>query len=150
MSTIVTLWSRIPRVVRQLAVGGLATVVDTVVLVATLWAWALSPGVAAVLGCLAGGVVNFGVTRAWVFAAADRAWVPQAARYAVVVVGGGALVSGAAVAALCAAGLPVLAAKAVAVVVTMLAWTYPMSARVVFAAPPPAARDPGRVAPACG
>jgi putative flippase GtrA len=73
-----------------------------------------------------------------VFRARDRAWWRQAARYALIVVGGGAVVSGLVVAALVAAHLPLALAKAAAVVIVLCAWTYPMSARVVFAPTRPA------------
>ncbi|MBK9034702.1 MAG: GtrA family protein [Myxococcales bacterium] len=129
-------WARLPGPLRQLVASGVATCVDTAVLLALVHGAGLVAGVAAALGCLVGGAVNFAITRAWVFAARDRAWVGQALRYGVIVVGGGAVVSGLAVAALGAAGLPLLVGKAIAVVVTMLAWTYPLSARVVFAAAP--------------
>jgi putative flippase GtrA len=124
---------QLPRPLRLLCASGLATGLDTAILVGLSLGAGLAPGFAAALGCLGGGLVNFVLTRAWVFAARDRAWLPQALRYGVVVVGGGAVVSGLAVAALCAAGAPLLAAKVGAVIVTMAAWTYPLSARVVFA-----------------
>jgi putative flippase GtrA len=132
--------SRLPRVVRLLIASGVATAADTAVLFALCWQLGVGPGPAAVAGCLVGGAVNFAIGRSWVFAARDRAWWRQAARYAVIVVGGGAAVSGLAVAALVAARLPLPLAKALAVGIVLLAWTYPMSARVVFA--------PGRPAPA--
>jgi putative flippase GtrA len=125
--------SRLPRPLRLLVASGLATAADTAILVALARGAGLRPGLAAAIGCLAGGLVNFVMTRSWVFTAGDRAWVPQALRYGVIVVGGGAAVSGLAVAALCAAGAPLLIAKAIAVVVTMALWTYPLAARVVFA-----------------
>jgi putative flippase GtrA len=130
--------SRLPRLLRLLIASGVATTADSAVLFVLCWQLGVAPGLAAVAGCLVGGAVNFAIGRAWVFRARDRAWWLQAARYAVIVVGGGAVVSGLAVASLVAAGLPLPLAKAAAVVIVLLAWTYPMSARVVFAAAPPA------------
>jgi putative flippase GtrA len=72
-------------------------------------------------GGLVGGAVHFAIGRVWVFRSRDRAWWLQAARYAVVVIGGGAAVSGIAVAALVAAQLPLAVAKAIAVVIVLLA-----------------------------
>lgn len=123
------------RVLRLLIGSATATSVDAVVLLTLVWVLRVPITIATVLGCLCGGAVNFALTRAWVFGSRDRAWVAQAVRYFVVVVGGGALVSGAAVAALTALGLPLFVAKAGAIATTMVSWTYPMSARVVFAAP---------------
>jgi putative flippase GtrA len=123
---------------RLMISSGIATAADSAVLLVLCWQLGLPPGPAAVCGCLVGGAVNFAIGRSWVFRARDRAWWRQAARYAVIVVGGGAVVSGLAVAALVAAGLPLPVAKAAAVVIVLLAWTYPMSARVVFAAAQPA------------
>jgi putative flippase GtrA len=135
---------RVPRLLRLLVASGLATLADAAVLLALCWQLGAPPGPAAVAGALVGGAVNFAIGRAWVFGARDRAWWRQAARYAVVVVGGGAVVSGLAVAALVAAGLLLPVAKAIAVVVVLIAWTYPMSARVVFAPGPRSAAPAGR------
>lgn len=126
---------RLPRWCRLLIASGLATAADSAVLLALCWQLGVAPGRAAAAGCLVGGAINFTIGRRWVFRAQARAWWRQAARYAVVVVGGGAVVSGVAVAALVAAHLPLPLAKALAVVIVLFAWTYPMSSRVVFAAP---------------
>lgn len=135
------LWSRLPRLLRVLASGGAATAVDTVVLIVLCGLAGVPAGAAAVAGCLAGGGVNFTIKRRWIFAAAGHRWPAQLLRYGVVVVGGGAVVSGAAVAGLVASGLPVLAAKAITVGLVLVTWTYPLSARLIFApvAPPPRA-----------
>ena len=131
--------SRLPRLLRLAIASGVATTADSAVLFALCWQLGVAPGPAAAAGCLVGGAVNFAIGRAWVFR--ERAWWRQAARYALIVVGGGAVVSGLVVAALVAAHLPLPLAKAAAVVIVLLAWTYPMSARVVFA-------PQGRVTPA--
>jgi putative flippase GtrA len=136
----------LPRWCRLLIASGVATAADAAVLLALCWQLGVAPGRAAAVGCLVGGAVNFAIGRTWVFQARGRAWWRQAARYAVVVVGGGAVVSGVAVAALAAAQLPLPLAKAIAVVIVLFAWTYPMASRVVFAAagPAPAGRSPAR------
>lgn len=128
------LWHRLPRPLRVLIAGGAATACDTIVLMITCWGLGVPPGFAAIAGCLTGGAVNFAINRRWIFAATGASWLPQLARYGVIVVGGGALVSGAVVAALAAAGVPLLVAKASAVMIALVTWTYPMSARVVFGA----------------
>lgn len=134
MGRAIARWTRRgSRLARLATASGVATAVDTAVLLLLVAGAGLAPGPAAVVGCLAGGAVNFAVSRRWVFRAHARRWWPQALRYGVIVVGGGALVSGLAVAALTAVGAPLLLAKAVAIVTTMTAWTYPMAARVVFA-----------------
>jgi putative flippase GtrA len=125
--------SRLPRLLRLLIASCVATTADSAVLFVLCWQLGVAPGLAAAAGCLVGGAVNFAIGRAWVFRARDRAWWRQAARYALIVVGGGAVVSGLVVAALVAAHLPLALAKAAAVVIVLCAWTYPMSARVVFA-----------------
>jgi putative flippase GtrA len=130
---IVMVWQRVPRPLRMICSGGAATTVDTAVLVLLCWGAGLPAGLAAALGCLAGGVTNFAITRRAIFGARGRGWLEQAARYALLVVGGGAAVSAFAVAGLVALGLPLLVAKAGAVVIALGVWTYPMSARVVFA-----------------
>lgn len=125
--------TRLPRLLRLLIASCVATTADSAVLFVLCWRLGAAPGLAATAGALVGGAVNFAIGRAWVFRARDRAWWRQAARYALIVVGGGAVVSGLAVAALVAVHLPLPLAKAAAVVIVLLAWTYPMSARVVFA-----------------
>lgn len=130
-----TIFDRAPRLARVLRLGissGAATMVDTALLFVLVHATGFAPGPAALLGSLAGGAVNFAINRRWVFAVGGG-WLGQALRYFAIVVGGGAVVSAAAVAALCALGLPLLIAKGAAVLITMAAWTYPMASRVVFA-----------------
>jgi putative flippase GtrA len=122
------------RLVRVVIAGGGATAIDTIVLAALYYGVDVAPGSAAVLGCLAGGAVNFVLNRRWVFGATDGAWLRQAALYAGIIVGGGAVISGLTVAALHVASLPLLLAKVGAIGIVLVAWTYPMSARVVFRA----------------
>lgn len=124
---------RVMRVLRLGVSSGVATLVDTALLFVLVHAAGVVAGLAAFAGSLAGGAVNFAISRRWVFAASVAGWIGQALRYAAIVVAGGAVVSAAAVAALYAIGLPLLIAKGAAVLITMAAWTYPMASRVVFA-----------------
>jgi putative flippase GtrA len=133
------LWARVPRVLRVLVASGAATAADTAVLLLLCWGVGLSAGLAAGAGSVAGGAVNFAINRTFIFGGGAGDWWTQALRYGVIVVLGGAVISGVAVAALVATGLPLLVAKAAAVVLTLVVWTYPMSARVVFAGPAVAA-----------
>lgn len=123
---------RLGRALRLLIASGTATSADTAVLFALVHAADVAPALATVIGCLAGGSVNFALARGWVFAVRGRGWLGSLLRYAVVVVGGGALVSAAVVAAVAALGAPLLMAKAAAIGVTMASWTYPMT-RLVLA-----------------
>lgn len=125
----------VARFARLLAASSAATLADVATLLAVVTLCGLAPGPASVVGCLVGGGVNFAINRAWVFRGRRGPWLLQAMRYGVIVVGGGAVVSGLAVAALTSVGLPLLIAKAGAVVTALVAWTYPMSARVVFVPP---------------
>lgn len=122
-----------PRIARQLVASGCATAADAVVLAALCAVIGVAPGLAGIAASLVGGAVNFALGRGWVFAARDRAWWRQAARYAMVVVVGGAIATGVVIAVLTAWGAPLIVAKSAAVVVVLVGWTYPMSARVVFA-----------------
>ena len=120
------------RLLRVVMAGGIATALDTLVLAALFFAYDVSAGQAALCGSLAGGAVNFVLNRKFVFGATQGDWRRQALLYAVVVVGGGAIVSAVAVAAMHGVGIPVMLAKLGAIGVVLVAWTYPMSARVVF------------------
>lgn len=127
---------------RFLAASVCATTTDAIVLFACHHLLAIDAGIATIAGCLAGGLVNFMLGRSWVFADRRASWWRTVASYLIVVVGGAALISGAVVAALAALAIPVVLAKAAAVLLTMLVWTYPMSSRVITQrGPAPAAVD---------
>lgn len=118
---------------RMLATSTASTAVDVVTLLALAGMLAVPAGTAAVLGCLAGGVVSFVLSRHYVFGAAAGCWKKQLLGYGVLVVLGGALLSGAIVrATVLHLGAPVLLAKGVAATVVMVAWNYPLSARLIF------------------
>lgn len=124
------LWSRLPRLIRVGVASGAATGVDTALLLGLCWLGGIGPGPAAFVASLAGGAVNFTINRRWVFGRRGGPWLAQALAYGLVVVLGGAGLGAVAVAAGVAVGLPLLIAKAAAVVAVLLGWTYPMSARV--------------------
>ena len=118
---------QLSRLVRQLTSSAIATTIDLVLLLALVQV--VPPAIAAAVAAIGGGCANFAIGRIWVFEARGSV-VGQAVGYAVLVVGGGALVSGAIVGGLAAAGIPLVVAKVLAVGVVMLAWTYPVSARI--------------------
>jgi putative flippase GtrA len=124
---------RLPRLVRLVAASTIATLIDATVLVLCAHRMGLAAGLAGALGAGAGGVVNFAINRIWVFDAGRGPVLAQAAAYAAIVVGGGALLTAAIVGAAVAGGAPLLVAKGGAVAAVMLLWTYPVSARMVFA-----------------
>ena len=120
---------RIPTLARQVTASTIATSVDLMMLFALVRVVGLPPAIAAIAAALGGGATNFAIGRCWVFEARGPV-IDQAVRYAVLVVGGGAIVSGAVVGGLAALGLPLVVAKVLAVGLVMLGWTYPVSARI--------------------
>jgi putative flippase GtrA len=121
----------IKRLVRVVLAGGIATAVDALVLGILYFACDVPAGRAALAGALAGGAVNFVLNRTWVFSVTGS-WWRQALLYGMVVVGG-AVLGSAIVATVHGFGVPVMLAKVAAIGIVLVAWTYPMSARVVFA-----------------
>jgi putative flippase GtrA len=120
------------RVARALASSAVASGVDVVTLLALIHVTHVTAGVAAAIGCLAGGIANFALSRAWVFQSKGQA-MRQLVTYGILVVGCGALLSGAVVQlATVALGLSVLAAKCAAAVLVFFGWNYPIAARLVF------------------
>lgn len=118
---------------RHQAAALLATCADFAIMIALVELARLAPPLATVLSAVAGGAVNFALSRAWAFRALHRGTLTgQAARYAVVSLGG-ALLNGAVLAAVLAVvSAPyVLARVGVSVLVSVL-YTYPLHTRVVF------------------
>ena len=110
-----------------------ASAVDLATLLGLLHLAHLAAGLAGAAGCVAGGVVNFALNRAFVFRRGGRGWLGQLLRYAVLVVLAGALIAGGIIQlGVTVLGLPVLAAKAIAAALVLGCWNYPVSARLVF------------------
>lgn len=125
--------SRMVRVLRAAASGIVASGVDVVTLFALVHVTQVAVGVAAALGCLAGGVANFLLCRTWAFQNDRRHVIEQVITYGLVIVGGSALMSGAVVQlATVTLGLSVIAAKVAAAILVFLGWNYPLSSRFVF------------------
>jgi putative flippase GtrA len=112
-----------------------ASALDVTVLIALCHLGHLAAGAAAALGALAGGALNFALTRRWVFRGGGTGrWWRQAAAYGVLVVLCGALLSGLIVQLwMTRLGGPVLLAKLGAAALVLLGWNYPIASRVVFA-----------------
>lgn len=113
-----------------------ATVADFGVMIALVELAGCAPPLATVVSAVAGGVVNFSVSRAWAFRRQHRGTLSsQALRYGVVSLGG-ALVNASLLAlALAAVAVPYPAARAVVAVLVSVLYTYPLHTRVVFRLP---------------
>lgn len=118
---------------RALTASIAATALDVVTLLALVRVAHVTAGLAAAAGCIAGGALNFVLSRRWVFAARGRSATRQLAAYGVLVVLGSAVMAGVLVhAGTALLGAPILAAKATAAALVFVTWTYPVSERVVF------------------
>jgi putative flippase GtrA len=113
----------------------LATVFDVATLLVLVQLARVEAGIAAAIGCLVGGSVNFLLSRRWVFAARkQRAAGKQLALYGLLVVAGSAVLAGTLVhVATATLGAPLVVAKGAAAALVFVLWSYPISARVVFA-----------------
>lgn len=113
------------------AASMVASVTDVSVLAISRRA-GVAVGVAAFLGCLAGGVANFAALRRKVFARATTSVAASALRYGLLVVVGGALIT----ALLCSLGVslgaPLVVVRPVVGGLVLALWGYPISKRVVF------------------
>jgi putative flippase GtrA len=111
----------------------LATVVDFSVMIALVELVGLAPPLATIAAAICGGVTNFALGRTWAFRDVHTGSLGgQAARYAVVSLGG-ALINGAALAGMLAVSMiPYVLARLVVSFSVSLAYTYPMHTRVVF------------------
>ena len=128
------------RLIRQALSSLAATALDLVTLLSLTSLLHLYAGLAGALGNVAGGLLSFVLCRRWVFGAGakggggSRLLRGQLVRYAVLVVGCGALLTGAAIQlATSALGLPLLAAKAVIGALVLVCWNCPIATRHVFA-----------------
>lgn len=113
----------------------LATAVDFSVMVALVELAALAPPRATFVAAFCGGVTNFTLGRTWAFREVHTGSVTgQAARYAVVSIGGALLNAGALAAMLAVWVVPYLLGRLAISYVVSLAYTYPLHTRVVFRA----------------
>jgi len=120
-------------VARHQIAAAIGTGADFSMMVALVELVDLAPPVAAVLSALIGGIVNFGLSRAWAFRQRHRGTVgSQALRYAVVS-SCGAVLNGALLALLLVAiKVPYPLARAAVALVVGLLYTYPLHTRFVF------------------
>jgi putative flippase GtrA len=111
----------------------IGTSADFTAMIALVELARLAPPGATVMSALVGGLVNFSVSRAWAFRKRHRGTVAsQAARYAMVSLGG-ALLNGLLLAAvLAAASFPYVFARVGVAVSLSVLYTYPLHTRVVF------------------
>ena len=118
----------------MMASSAAASALDVTVLVALVHLGHLAAGPAAALGALVGGALNFALTRRFVFRGASGCVWRQAAAYGLLIVVGGALLSGLIVQLwMTRLGGPILIAKLAAAGLVLIGWNYPIASRVVFA-----------------
>ena len=112
-----------------------ATAADFAVMIALVELAHLSPPLATLAGAVFGGVTNFSLGRAWAFRDAHTGSLrSQAARYAVVSLGGALLNAGLVASVLGVLSIPYVLARLLVSGLVSLAYTYPMHTRVVFRA----------------
>ncbi len=127
----------LPRPLRAGIASLLASVVDLATLLLIAQTAHVAAGLAVALGCLAGGAVNFALSRRWVFRTRGAGRRRQFALYGFVIVGGGAVLAGLLVQlATTTLGAPLLPARCAIAVVLFVCWNYPLSSLVVFAKEP--------------
>jgi phosphatidylglycerophosphate synthase/putative flippase GtrA len=121
-----------PQLGRSVVSAVLATGADFVVVLTTL-DLGLTPWLATGLGCVVGGVLNFGLNRLWTFASRG-APAGEALRYAVVSGSSALLNAGGVAAVLLLPGIPSLVAWGIVRGVVFLSWNYPLQRSYVFEA----------------
>jgi putative flippase GtrA len=89
-------------------------------------------------GAAAGALTNFALGRHWIFEAHERAWAPQALRYAAVSAASLGLNAAGEYLLAVRLGVAYIAARALTAVVVSLVWNLPMQRRFVFPAAPEA------------
>lgn len=113
----------------------LATIVDFSVMIALVELAGAAPPLATIGAAVCGGMANFTLGRTWAFREQHTGSLSgQAARYAVVSLGGALLNAGVLAAMLAVAMIPYVLARLVVSYSVSLAYTYPMHTRVVFRA----------------
>jgi len=123
--------SRKHRILRTGLAGLVATTVDVTTMVALVELCRLPVGIAAFLGAVAGAKVGFLISKYWAFRDDSPIAPRQVGAYAGVALGTAVCVA-LVVTVLSGAGLPYLAAKAIASISTFVCWSYPAQSRLVF------------------
>jgi len=123
--------SSIARPVRAAVANGVATAVDFSIAAALVYLFEHHPSLSTALGCVAGAVTSFVLSRVWAFSAGGGAWAPQVARYIAVSAASAGLNAGG-VALLATLGLPVVGAWCIARGVLFATWSYPLQRDFVF------------------
>lgn len=113
-----------------------ATFADFGTMIALVELFGCAPPLATIVSAIAGGVVNFSVSRAWAFRRRHRGTLPsQAVRYGAVSLGGALLNAALLALALAISDLPYPAARAIIAVAVSVLYTYPLHTRFVFRLP---------------
>jgi len=120
----------IGRPVRAAVANGVATVIDFSVAAALVYLFERHPSLSTALGCVAGAVASFLLSRVWAFSAGG-AWAPQVIRYVAVSAATAGLNAGG-VALLATLGLPFVVAWCIARGVLFATWSYPLQRDFVF------------------
>ncbi len=121
---------------RHQAASAMSAAVDFGVMIACVSGLGLGPVAGTVWGASAGALTNFSLGRHWIFEAHERAWAPQALRYAAVSAASLGLNAAGEYLVAVRLGVAYVAARALTAVVVSLAWNLPMQRRFVFPAAP--------------
>jgi putative flippase GtrA len=118
---------------RHQITAALGTTADFGTMVALVELGHLSPPVATILSAIAGGVVNFSLSRVWAYRERHGgSLASQAARYAVGSLGGALLNATLLALFLRLAAVPYPAARAIIAIAISVLYTYPVHTRLVF------------------
>lgn len=118
---------------RHQIAAGIATGADFATMIALVELATLSPPFATMLSAIAGGVVNFTLSRGWAFHTRHAGTVrSQALRYGAVSLGGALVNAGALALFLRAVTLPYPLARVAGSMAVSLLYTYPLHTRFVF------------------
>jgi putative flippase GtrA len=122
---------------RHQVAAAAATTADFSAMIALVELGHRSPPIATLASAILGGVINFTLSRAWVYRARHEGTIgSQASRYAVVSLGGALLNAGLLAMVLASVQAPYPAARVVTAVAVSVLYTYPMHTRVVFRVAP--------------
>lgn len=125
-------------IARHQASSAITTAVDFGVMIACVSGLGMGPVAGTAWGAAAGALTNFALGRHWIFEAHERAWAPQALRYAAVSAASLGLNAAGEYLLAVRLGVAYIAARALTAVVVSLVWNLPMQRRFVFPAAPEA------------